>query len=132
MFYKYFGDTVSINAINSEDYVKLIITAKKMLKDNMMGFFPYIISGKVTKIVTRKTLNKRELFDMEQSQYFPLVEKKYNGNVKLKQQILSTIATIITSTFNIIDYHDKELNGKQIHMESKIIIEEALLYILLI
>ena len=32
MFYKYFGDTTSINAINEDDYVKLIITARKMLK----------------------------------------------------------------------------------------------------
>ena len=131
MFYKYFGDTTSINAINEDDYVKLIITARKMLKQSAMGFLPYIISGKVTKIISRKSLNKKEIAEMESSQYYPFVVDKYK-NPKLLNQILGTIATIITSSFNIIDYHDRELNGKPINVETRIIIEETLMYILLI
>ena len=131
LFYKYFGDTISINAINAENYVKLMLVAKKMLSNNMMGYLPYIISSKVDKIVARKTLNKKEQIKMEQSQYYPLVRDKYK-NDKIMKQILSTIATIITSNFRIIDYNDKELHGKPISIESDIIIEEALLYILLI
>ena len=68
---------------------------------------------------------------MEQSQYYPMIQDKYK-NDKLIKQILGTIATIITSTFHIIDYNDRELNGKLISIEPDIIIEEALLYILLI
>ena len=131
LFYKYFGDTVSINAINELDYVKLMLAAKKMLKNNMMGFLPYIISSKVVKIVSRKTLNKKELVKMEQSQYYPLVRDKYK-NDKILKQILGTIATLITSSFQIIDYEDPEINGKPIIVETDIIIEETLLYILLI
>lgn len=131
LFYKYFGDTASINAINAIDYVKLMIAAKKMLKNNMMGYFPYIISSKVQKIVSRKTLNKKELIRMEQSQYYPLVVDKYK-NDKIVKQILGTIATIITSSFNIIDFDDPELHGKPIVVEPDMIIEEALLYVLLI
>ena len=33
LFYKYFGDTTSIRAINSIDYVKLMIVAKRMLQN---------------------------------------------------------------------------------------------------
>ena len=131
LFYKYFGDTASINAINAIDYIKLMLVAKKMLKDNMMGYLPYIISSKVNKVVARKTLNKKELQKMEQSQYFPLVQEKYK-NEKIQKQILGTIATIITSSFTIIDFDDKELHGRPISIESDIIIEEALIYILLI
>lgn len=132
LFYKYFGDTASIKAINSIDYVKLMLSAKKMLQQNMMSFLPYIISAKVDKIVTRKTLNKKELLKMQQSQYYPLVQEKYK-NEKIWKQILGTIATIITSTFRIIDYHDQAvMHGRIIPVESDIIIEEALLYILLI
>lgn len=131
LFYKYFGDIVSINAINVIDYVKLMLVAKKMLKNNMMVYLPYIISSKVEKIVARKTLNKKELIKMEQSQYYPLVKDKYK-NDKILKQILGTIATIITSSFKIIDYNDPNLHGKPILIESDIIIEEALLYILLI
>lgn len=131
MFYKYFGDTTSINAINENDYIKLIITAKKMLKNSAMGFLPYIISGKVNKIVSRKTLNKKEIADMQASQYYSLIEDKFK-NPKIMQQILGTIATIITSTFSVIDYNDPSIHGKQINVETRIIIEETLMYVLLI
>ena len=131
LFYKYFGDTTSINGINEDDYVKLILSSKKMLKNNMMGFLPYVLSGKVVKIVSRKVLNKKELVEMQNSQYYPLVVEKYK-NDKIIQQILGTIATIITSSFNIIDGENPELNGKPLYIESKIIIEETLLYALLI
>ena len=109
MFYKYFGDSISINGINVDDYIKLIISAKKMLKSGNMGFLPYIISGKVNKIVSRKTLNKKEVAEMEASQYYNLVVEKYE-NPKIIQQILGTIATIITSNFSIIDFNNKDIN----------------------
>ena len=131
LFYKYFGDTESIKAINVRDYVILMLAAKKMLKNNMMGYFPYIISSKVQKIVSRKTLNKKEFTRMQQSQYYQLIVDKYK-NEKIIKQILGTVATIITSTFHIIDYDDPELHGQPIVVESDMIIEEALLYILLI
>ena len=131
MFYKYFGDTISINAINVDDYIELVIAARKMLKGNNMGFLPYIISGKVNKIVSRKSLNKKEIAEMEASQYYPLVEDKFK-NPKILNQVLGTIATIITSSFSVIDYQDREFNGTPITVETKIIIEEFLMYILLI
>ena len=131
LFYKYFGDTESIKAVNVRDYVILMLAAKKMLKNNMMGYFPYIISSKVQKIFSRKTLNKKEFTRMQQSQYYQLIVDKYK-NEKIIKQILGTVATIITSTFHIIDYDDPELHGQPIVVESDMIIEEALLYILLI
>lgn len=131
IFYKYFGDTVSIKSINTDDYIKLIISAKRMLKNSSMGFLPYIISGKVNKIVSRKSLNKKEIAEMEASQYYNYVVDKYK-NPKILQQILGTIATIITSSFSVIDPFDPQLNGTPIVVESRIIIEETLLYTLLI
>ena len=53
-------------------------------------------------------------------------------NKKIIQQILGTIATIITSSFSIIDYHNKDIHGKDIQIESRFIIEETLIYVLLI
>ena len=131
IFYKYFGDTVSIKSINNDDYVKLIISAKRMLRGSSMGYLPYIISGKVNKIVSRKSLNKKEIAEMESSQFYNYVVDKYK-NPKIIQQILGTIATIITSSFSIIDPFDPEFNGTPIVVESRIIIEETLLYTLLI
>lgn len=131
MFYKYFGDTVSINAINVDDYIKLVIAARQMLKNNAMGYLPYIISGKVNKVVSRKSLNKKEIAEMKASQYYQLVEDKYK-NEKIMNQILGTIATIITSSFSVIDFNNREINRAPITVETKIIIEEFLMYILLI
>ena len=131
LFYKYFGDTTSISAINIRDYVKLMLAAKKMLTNAKMAYLPLIVSGKVNKIVSRKALNKKEQLEMESSQFYPYIQEKYQNN-KISLQILGTIATLITSSFSIIDYNHPELNGKQLLVESKIIIEEALLYILLI
>ena len=133
IFYKYFGDSISINAINSEDYIKLIIVARRILRNQFnMAFLPYIISGKVNKIVSRKTLNKKEISEMESSQYYSMVVDKYK-NQKILQNILGTIATIITSSFSVIDYKDPELNGKVIDpVVTRIIIEEFLMYVLLI
>jgi hypothetical protein len=131
LFYKYFVDTNSINSINVVDYVKLMIAAKQMLSNSNMVFMPYVVSAKVDKIIGRKTLNKRELARMEMSQNFPLIVDKFK-NDKVYKQILSTIATIITSTFHIIDYKEPDLDGRLLNIDSDMIIEECLLYILLI
>lgn len=148
LFYKYFVDTQSINGINARDYVKLILAAKTMLKKSMMVYLPYIISAKADKIVGRKSLNKREMAKIEASQYYPLIQEKYKQE-KIVKQILGTVATIITSSFRIIDFdpnnyelsigcnnnsiaHAGKLNGTPINVETDMIIEECLLYILLI
>lgn len=131
LFYKYFVDTNSINAINAIDYVKLMIAAKNMLQKNNMLFMPYVISSKVDKVVGRKTLNRKELARMEMSQNFPLIVQKYK-NEKIYKQILGTIATIITSSFHIIEFNDTTLDNRLLNIDPDMIIEECLLYILLI
>lgn len=131
LFFKYFGDTVSSYAINSDDYIKLIIVAKKMLISNGMVLLPYILSGKVEKLVARKTINKKELVKMESSANYPLVVDKYR-NDKIIKEILSNTATIISSEFKIIDPDNPELDGRTIEVYPDIIIEEMLLYSLLV
>ena len=148
LFYKYFVDTQSINAINSTDYIKLMISAKRMLQKSNMVFLPYIISGKPDKIVSRKSLNKKEYARMEESQNYQAVVDKYK-NDKITKMIFGTIATIVTSEFRVIDFdktnntprpscsgdnilHAGPAHAKIINVETDIIIEECLLYILLI
>ena len=109
---------------------------------------PYIISGKIEKTVGRKILNKKESLKLEKSENYPAVVAKYK-NDKIVKQILSTIATLITSSFRIIDYddynsnpstgcngdtilHAGKYNGTPLNIEADMIIEECLLYILLI
>ena len=131
LFYKYFGDSSSINAINKTDYIKLMISAKKILQNQYMILLPYIVTSRIDKLVGRKMINKKEKAKLEGSRYYPLVVQKYQ-NEKIIRQILSTIATIISSEFRIVDFNDLNLNGKKIETIPDIIIEEYLMYTLLI
>lgn len=142
LFYKYFGDTVSANAINRIDYIKLMITAKRILQNNCMVMLPYIISSRVDKLIGRKAVNKRDLVKIESSSLYPEViaqyqepTQKYNKEMvyenRIVKDILGMIATILSSDFTIIDYDNPELNGKKIEIIPDIIIEEFLMYVLL-
>lgn len=131
LFYKYFGDSTSIKAINKVDYIKLMIAAKRILTSQYMIILPYIMTSRVEKLVGRKTVNKKEMMKLESSRYYPLVVQKYR-NDKIIRQILSTIATIISSDFRIVDFNDLELNGRMIETVPDMIIEEYLMYTLLI
>lgn len=130
MFYKYFGDSTSINAINREDYIKLMIIAKNMLLDSDMFFLPWIISGRVNKLFERKNLNKKERVAMEQSPLYLAIQQKYI-NPKLIAKIEKYIATIMSSEFIIID-STGEFDDIPLKCIVEYIIEECLKYGLMI
>lgn len=132
MFFKYFGDTVSAYAINRNDIVKLMLTAKKILINNGMIILPYVLSGKVEKLVLKKCVNKKDLVNIQSSPNYKLVLERYNNNEKIIKHILSIIATIISSDFKIIDPDNPQIHGKMIDPVPAIIAEEVLLYSLLI
>ena len=131
LFYKYYGDTESIKDINAKTFVKLMLIGKKMLLQYNMSFLPYVLSAKVNKIVGRKTLNKKELTELQSFPEYQMVVDKYK-NDKIIKQILSTIATIITSEFIIIDYDNKNIDGETLIIEPSMIMRECLAYSLLI
>jgi hypothetical protein len=131
MFYKEFLDTESAYAINANDYVKLMLAAKRILTQNQMIILPYIVSGKVEKLIGRKSVNKKEMQRLQASSYYPQIVEKYH-NDKIVKNILSMIATIISSDFTIIDYHNRNIDGQRINTVPDIIIEEILAYTLLI
>jgi len=131
LFYKYFGDPISAYGINSRDYVKLLLAARKILLANNMVVLPYIISSKVERLQLRKSLNKKEMLKLQASPYYKQIQEKYK-NDKLMDHILSIIATILVSDFRIIDYHNKEIDGKMIGNVSDMIAEEIMMYVTLI
>ena len=131
MFYKYFGDSESIKNINKRDYFCLMIAAKRILLNNNMIMLPYIISGKIDKMVGRKSLNKKESLKLEASENYPEVINKYK-NDKIIKLILTYMATIISSDFRIIDLYNPSIDGKMIDVIPDIIIEEMLMFALLV
>ncbi|MDD3121983.1 MAG: hypothetical protein PHC62_00540 [Candidatus Izemoplasmatales bacterium] len=133
IFFKYFGDSKSINSIGKLDYVKLIIASSRMLRASNMIILPYIVSGKIIRLQSKKNVNKKELEKLESSKNLPKVREKYK-NDKIIEYLQSTIATILTSDFQIISYEDSKIDGRMIDCNkvSDIIMEEILLYALLI
>ena len=131
LFYKYFGDTNSINSICLDDYIVLMIAANRILRSNGMVLLPYILSSKVIRLSNRKNLNKKELTKIQLSDLWQKVKDKYR-NEKIEKYILSIIAVILTSDFEIIDPEDKELDGQMISVIPELVGEEVLMYAMLI
>lgn len=131
LFYKYFGDSVSINAINRDDYIKLIIMGKRMLESNNMVVLPYILSSKVGRVINRKNVNKKELMKIQSSPYYTSIMAKYD-NPKIEKNILSIIAGLLSSEFILIDYRNKDLDGEKIDVFPDFICEEILMFVSLI
>ena len=123
--------TNSINAINLDDYIVLIIAAKRILEASGMVLLPYIVSSKVVRLASRKNVNKKELTKLESSPLWDKIKDKYR-NEKIEKHILSIIAVILSSEFEIIDPEDEELNGQKISIIPELICEEILMYVSLI
>lgn len=131
LFYKYFGDVISINNINKIGYIKLVIAASRLLKANNMIIMPYIISSKIIRLQHKKNINKKEQIKLESTPYFQAIRNKYK-NEKIEQYIIELMATIVASKFQIIDFEDKELNGQIREFNSDILYEELAMYVSLI
>ena len=123
--------TNSINAINLDDYIVLIIAAKRILEASGMVLLPYIVSSKVVRLASRKNVNKKELTKLESSPLWDKIKEKYR-NEKIEKHILSIVAVILSSEFEIIDPEDEELNGQKISIIPELICEEILMYVSLI
>lgn len=131
LFYKYYGDTMPPKAINRIDYVKLMIAAKRILESNGMLMLSYIFSSRINRLVLRKNINKKELIKLEASSLFEKIRLKYR-NPKIEKIILSIIATILSSDFEVIDYYNDDICGKKIEIIPELIGEEVQMYIDLI
>lgn len=124
IFYKFFGVPISIKAINIIDYIKLMISAKRLLESYQLRLMPDIISSKIVKFVKKKSINKKELTKFINSTQYELIKDKYRDE-NIRNSIFSIIATIIASSFKVIDYNDKDYNGTILDCISNIITEEV-------
>ena len=132
LFFKDFEDTQSINSINIDDYIVLLVAAKRILKTAGMIMLPYIISSRVVRLASRKNINKKELTKLEASPLWEQIKYKYRNNPDIVKYIQSLIASILSSEFEIIDMEDDELDGHMVSVIPEFICEEMLEYITLI
>lgn len=131
LFYKYFGDPISLNSINRIQWIKLILLTRKILCANGLIMLAYVLTSKIKRFVTRNSINKKELTELESSALFDRILDKYFSD-KIKKEILYYIATIISSEFEIIDFYDSEIDGTTLKPVEEVIKEEILIFISLI
>lgn len=130
-FYKYFGDTMSINDINSEMYIKLIVAGKKLLEKEQLIIMPEVFSGKINKYVGRKSVNKTLMQKFLNSSYYNDLINKYH-NEKIIKELVSMLATIISSDITIVSYNNSKFTGIPIPINYDILCEELYVFALLI
>lgn len=132
LFAKEFDDPQSTKIVNIRQYIILIIAAKRLLESYRMLLLPYMIGGRVNRIVTRKSINKKEILKIETSEYYPMIHAKYNNEKIEKEVILGLIAQILSSEFQTVDYYHPEWNALPISVIPDIVIEEVCRFVLLI
>lgn len=137
LYDKDFGDPITINAINNQtDYIKLLIAAKRILKNTGMTILPYIISSKVIRTASRKIVNKRDMARIEKSTLYDQIVQKYR-NPKIEQRIWEFIGIIISSQFEIIDWDEEnkcptQFDGIKVPIIVDLLTEELLFFISII
>lgn len=131
LFYKYFQDTQAVNCINLDDYITLILAARRVLEDSGMYLLGAIVSSKIVRLATRKSVNKKEMTRIESGELYQRIKDKYKSD-RIIKQILSIIAALLSSEFEYIDYQDSDIDGKTIDVISEIASEEILMYVSMI
>ena len=132
LFYKYFGDPKSINSINVEDYVKLMIASYKILSSSGLVVLPYIISSKIVKMPNKKSINKKLITMITSDPLWDRISDKYKDD-DIMDYILDNIGVAISSEYCIISKREPELDGRIIGYEcAPLIAKEYMEFVLMI
>lgn len=131
LFYKWFGDPSSLGSIDLTGYIKLIIAAKRLLAAHGLYTMEAILSGRFVKVIKRVNMNKKELTKIITSNTYQEVASIYK-NEKICTLLVSMLATIVSSKFQIIDFDHKENTGKVFVPQQELLNEEFLIYASLI
>ena len=139
-FGKLFGSVLPMKTINLDEYIELMISAKKNLIAQNFCILPEIIAGRVVKLSTRTVLSKKHEDMLTSSEHWTAIRHKYMDNQVILARIKADFAAIISSDFQLIHYDPvtrkgDEYNGQPIIINSAItyrIVEEFLLYELMV
>lgn len=132
LFMKEFRDTRAAKLINNRDYIILMIAAKRYLAREGQSILPFIIGGKVERMVTKKMVNKKIMQRIQMSELYPKVVEKYRNSKISEDNVFRNIAQILASDFRNIDYGVPELNGVKIECIPEKICEEFLQFVLIV
>ena len=132
LFMDEFGGSSSIQYVNNEEYVMLILAAKRKLYSYNICTLAEILSGRSEKTVGRSSLNKNTLDRLLMSENYKSVLFKYKVEELLHTDVFSYLAQAIASEYSFISYHRPDIDGKIIPVDNNALCEDYLKYILLI
>lgn len=127
-----FDDPNTMKQISQTNYIMLMIAAKRYLLANELIIFPYFISSRVTRVSTRKSLSKKQLTLIDNSQNYAMLFSRYGNDPKIKHLVIQLLSVILSSRFMIIEY-DKScgFDNVEIPIYSDRVIEELAIFLLL-
>ena len=136
LFYaKYFGSTNSLYYCNVKEYVMLMVLMKKYLEMNNFTYLNKILSATVESVVEKKTLNKKNLTKVvESDKYNLIIANNYSDsmfNILDSNAILKFVATLINNTFIINEYNGNS-NGEELEINHDVVSDELLRIIAMI
>ena len=130
-FAKDFEGFVELKNMSYEEYIKLVIIAKrKLLKENqkeLSWLFSSVTKGKVSNrlLQNAKYTNKLKLT----SRYKHLVEDEYSTLKGFKDDyIISQPSRVLNNAYTFVEYDQKELTGEPITFNEDIISDELFIY----
>ncbi len=132
-----FKDPFAVNNLNRSDTVYLLICMKKVFQTYKMFYLAQICTAQVFKKYKENIIkNGKYIERIENSQiYKEIISKKYSNLMELnikENPILKPLATIINSTYTLVDA-DPEINGYKLeHLDQDAIADEYLLFLSII
>lgn len=132
-FAKYFGSADTLYSCNAQQYVKLLIIMKKILRQNGFNFLDKILVGQTTEMNEKKALNKKSLLKIiESEKYRTIIEHKYPNtifNIMDSNIITKIVATILNNRFTSHDFDNRKADGEEIKVNSDFVSEEILRFV---
>lgn len=132
-----FKDPFAVNNLNRHDTVYLLICMKKVFQTYKMYYLAQICTAQVFRKYKENVIkNGKYMERISSSQiYKEIISKKYSNLMELnlkENPILKTLATIINSTYVLVDA-DPEINGYKLeHLDQDAIADEYLLFLSII
>lgn len=120
-----------LSILDRTEYIQMMTIIKRMLQMRGFVYLPQILSANVN-MSTRIIRNKKFLSSIESSSvYKNIIEDKYSALLELGKEdiITNMMSTVVSSTYTIVDFEDKDRTGSELEFSSADLLSEFLQYL---
>ena len=134
-FAKYFGGSYDLKSISRNKFIILIILFKRMMKQMGYIYIHQIMTGNVSKTIKRRKVSTKQLAKIKSSKKFEKVMQNYSMAISAdntNNSLCYTIASLINTPIECVDYEDKEHLGELIIADIDVVTDEFLRFVKMI